>query len=184
MPLFYAPAIMKDKKIDWIEKRIMEGIAKFKIQAVFIDNLHFLIDLEMSQNASLRIGKIIGDLKGIAIKYNIVIFLLAHIKKISYDQKPTISDIRDSSLIAQISDSVMMINRLMINKNEFSNDSDLYIQTHRRTGVMGKIVNLTYRDNQYTELYDEKYNKTIPTDIPDISRRSDFDVSEDQGYRL
>lgn len=115
---------------------------KFDIKAVFIDHLHFLIDLAVTQNASLRIGQIVRTLKKIALKYDIVIFLLCHITK-TQEVIPSIEHLRDSSLIAAESDIVLIIWRIEDNeKKEEFNLSGISIEKSRRTGAWKKKVKL------------------------------------------
>ena len=146
---------MKGRIIPWVESRIWEAKLKYDIKAVFIDHLHFLVDLAKLRNPSLEIGAIVRGIKRIAMAHNIVIFLIAHLTKVKFDQEPTIDTVRDSSFIIQDSDSVLMIYRLQSNnpelEGEFTNRAKLSVQTHRRTGVMGKSVNLILQDGFFVE---------------------------------
>jgi replicative DNA helicase len=42
-PLFYVPARITGNTLLWIEKKIIEAIAKYGTQVVFIDHLHFIV---------------------------------------------------------------------------------------------------------------------------------------------
>src|SRR3990167_2250336 len=112
LPIFYLPQELKGRIIPWVESRIWEAKLKYDIKAVFIDHLHFLVDLAKLRNPSLEIGAIVRGIKRIAMAHNIVIFLIAHLTKVKFDQEPTIDTVRDSSFIIQDSDSVLMIYRL------------------------------------------------------------------------
>ena len=99
MPEFaYLPKQHKGSKLDWLEERIIEGIAKYKTKIVMIDHLHFLLDMKMmSGNTSLFIGGIMRELKRIAIEYQLIIFLVAHTKKtrFSENEMPDLTSLRD-----------------------------------------------------------------------------------------
>ena len=117
---------------------------------VVIDHLGFLLpkkqgyDNQMSSNYSAFLGGICRDLKTLAIKNNLVILLLAHVKK---TDKPTINDIRDSSGIAQESDYVFILERqLMTQKKggdmidmQYSDDTVITLAKNRLTGITPKI---------------------------------------------
>ncbi len=155
LPVFYLPQELKGRILPWIESRIWEAKLKYDIKVVFIDHLHFLVDLAKLRNPSLEIGAIVRGIKRIAMTHNIVIFLIAHLTKLKYEQEPTVNDLRDTSFLGQESDSVLIIQRLKSNspefENEFTNRAKLSVQTHRRTGVMGKSVGLILQDGFFVE---------------------------------
>lgn len=164
IPLFYMPKLLKERALDWLDKKIYEARVKFDVKAVFIDHLHFLIDLAITQNASLRIGQIVRTLKKIALKHEVVIFLLCHVTK-TYEVAPTIDNIRDSSLIAAESDIVLVIWRMEDNeiKNEY-NLSGLLIEKSRRTGAWKKKIHLIKQDDALWETVKDDGKNFRPTD--------------------
>jgi replicative DNA helicase len=147
----YMPMLLKGKSIDWIRDRIQEAKIKYGIRAVFIDHLHFLVDMAKIKNPSLEIGSIVRGLKLIALELNVVIFLVAHSTKIRFDQEPDLDSIRDSSFIPQDADIVLIVWRGRNEAGEFTENNKLKVSKSRRTGVMGKSVILTYRDKLYWE---------------------------------
>lgn len=150
---FYLPATLKRKDLPWIEQRIWEGKIKYDTKAVFIDHLHFLFDLTQLRNPSLQIGTLIRHLKELAIKHNVLIFLICHLTKTKPERLPSIEDLRDSSFIAQESDCVLTIFRLADKgREEYSDQAKLTVQTHRRTGVMRKSTKLIFKDDSFHEL--------------------------------
>lgn len=111
IPEGYFPMIMNDTSLTWIEARILESILKYKTDVVFIDNLYFIVDYLSPKNLTTEIAITMRRLKTMAIKYNITIFLLAHIKK----QDSGIIDrnsIRDSKAVADISSLIISVKRL------------------------------------------------------------------------
>src|SRR3990167_7347576 len=95
LPVFYLPQELKGRILPWLESRIWEAKLKYDIKVVFIDHLHFLVDLAKLRNPSLEIGAIVRGIKRIAIAHNIAIFLIAHLTKVKFDQQPTVDTIRD-----------------------------------------------------------------------------------------
>jgi replicative DNA helicase len=160
MPLFYIPEQGGNTGFDFVERATVDAIKKFGIRAVFIDHLHYIV--EMIPKGNLSQSAVIGDvcrrLKQMAIKYNITVFLIAHTAQPkgedNSNQQPTLSSIRDSSFIAQESDAVYAINR--VKKKGFSseiydNDSWFLILKQRRMGTMGKKIKLSYINNTFVE---------------------------------
>ena len=152
-PLFYIPKQLKGNTMTWLEERIVESIAKFNTKVVFIDHLHYIVDMNArNQNMSLQIGSVMRNLKKIALKYNIVIFIVAHMKHIKMVSSPDLEDLRDSSFIAQEADIVLMMRRNEDDSGEnFLNTADLFIKAHRRTGENGTI-NLIHSRGRFNEI--------------------------------
>lgn len=141
LPYFTLPRQLKGNNLDWIEQRVVESQAKYGTKVVFIDHLHFLVDMSFigqRGNVSLLIGSIMRKLKQIALKRSICIILVAHTRKIAFDREPDLEDIRDSSFISQEADTVLMIWRLK-EKREFNNEARLAVLANRRSGKVGKI---------------------------------------------
>jgi len=115
-----SPRDLNQSSVQFIEEVIVEILSKTAItpKAVFIDHLHYLVNLQDSKNSSLMIGGIVRELKKMAVKYDIPIFLIAHTKKIYQGEEVDLSSIRDSSLIAQEADYVFMVSRIK-KKKEF-----------------------------------------------------------------
>jgi len=161
-PLFYLPRQMKERALNWIEDRILEAKVKYETRIVIIDHLHFLIDLIRMGHPSLEIGTIVRSLKQLAMKYNIVVFLIAHTSMPKGDKPPELEDIRDSSFITQEADAVLVIKRIKLKKSEdegassmYGNDAWISILKHRRMGTIGKKVKVLYKDKRFYEVAKE-----------------------------
>lgn len=149
------PAKMKANTLPWIEDRIQEGIEKFGVKVVMIDHLHYIVDMEKLRNPSLEIGAVLRGLKRIAVKHNIVIFLVAHIGKVDEGKRPTASNMRDSSFLTQEPDTVLMLWRRKDSKKEgILNQTHISIEMSRRTGVFSKKFYLIKEGGLLRELKD------------------------------
>jgi replicative DNA helicase len=156
-PLFYTPKELTERNIEWVEQRIIESKIKYNTKIIFIDHLHYLVPFR-SQRPDLEIGKTMRDLKTLAKRHNVCIVLLCHLKKTQPLEKPSLDDLRDSSFIAQESDTVIMIWRvakLGESGIEIGNDVILSVQANRRTGHTGN-VKMCFSGNHYYE-FDWKY---------------------------
>jgi replicative DNA helicase len=163
--LFFLPQVLADKNLDWIENRIYEAKLKFGVQAVFIDHLHFVVDLA-ANNPSWEVGRVVRYVKKLAVKHNVVIFLLAHLKKVKLENRmPDIDDLRDSSFIAQDSDGVFFMTRSFYEDTDgvkiYGDMSKLTVAVHRESGTMEKSIDLIYKDNKFYEYIDGKNEGTI-----------------------
>ena len=156
LPEFYLPNHLTDKALPWIEDRIIEAKIKYNIKAMFVDHLHFLVDMARLKNASLEIGSIVRQLKTMSIKHNIITFLIAHIGQLSKPRRPTMDDIRDSSFIKSESDIVLMIWRLKDKKTgQFLNEARIGVDKNRREGIVGKTAKVAKIDGYLREVSDE-----------------------------
>lgn len=149
-PLFMLPLVMASTTLKWVEDRIVESILKYKTNVVFIDHLHFLIEIEKLNNPSFQLGAIVIKLKQLALNYNIVIFLICHLTKTDPMKEPTENDIRDSSFIAQYADTVLMIYRPPEN-DPLAENNILKVRKCRRTGARGKGKLLKWANGRLME---------------------------------
>ena len=163
LPLGYLPKSLVSRALLWIERKIVEAIAKYQIKVVFIDHLHYLIDLARMRNPSLEIGSIVRKLKEIALKYELVIFIVAHMTKTKFDEKAGIEDIRDSSFISQEADYVICLQRIAEKQSKrdliergkiYTNQTLLSVEKNRRTGKLGSLK-LILKDEFFEELTED-----------------------------
>lgn len=163
-PLFYTPKTITGNTIKWIEKKIVEGKVKYGSQLFFVDHLHFIVPFT-SDRLDTRIGQTMRELKSLAKAHDVIIVLVAHLKKTNMQVSPTLEDLRDSSFIAQEADTVMMMWRQAKREKGqmiITNNTVVSIQANRRTGNTGN-VKLTFKDGKYTE-YDWVDDDVTDTD--------------------
>lgn len=148
VPIFFMPMELRAKNLKWLEDRILEGVLKYKLSAVFVDHLHFLIDLQKGSNMSLEIGFVMRELKRIALKFNVAFFLLAHTNRIKLEGEPDVDSLRDSAMVGCEADNVLFIWRL----RNTDNQAMIKIAKNRRFGVMGKKVKLQKQGKYLVEV--------------------------------
>ena len=140
-PMFYTPKNVTDNSLKWIEKKIVEGKVKHDSKLFFIDHLHFIIPMT-SERLDTRIGQMMRDLKTIAKQHEVIVVLVAHLKKTNMQVQPSLEDLRDSSFIAQEADTVLMLWREAKrdgNEMVVTNNTMLSVQANRRTGSTGNV---------------------------------------------
>ncbi|NKQ38566.1 MAG: AAA family ATPase [Methanosarcinales archaeon] len=167
--LVYSPIELYERDLKFVEQEIKEGVEEKAIKVVFIDHLHYLIDLKSSLNSSLLIGGIVRELKQMAVRNNVIIFLIAHTKKIYQDEQLSLSSLRDSSFISQESDYVFLVERKKkslkerlenegrAEGTEWTNQTRITLAKNRRTGKMF-FVDFNFQDNKLI-LIDKMYGK-------------------------
>ena len=133
-----------EKKVEWVEKKVIEGLAKHGTRVVFIDHLAMLTSSNhsLNRNYTTELQSIMIGLKEIAVKWRVVLFVNHHIRKIQSDTVPLLSDLKDSSAPAQDSDMTLMIWRTKQKKNgiiEHTNKAIVAVQASRRSGRTGSI---------------------------------------------
>jgi replicative DNA helicase len=143
IPKFLAPKSLADRvTVEWIEERVVEGIAKHNTKLVLLDHLGYINDQGKggefkSENTAYRIGQVMKGLKNIAKKWNVIILLLVHISQHDEGKPPSREDIKNSSDIAQESDMVVLLwrkNSLKKKVRVYENKTMFSIQKNRRTG--------------------------------------------------
>ena len=159
VPSIAIPNKNVESSMDWLKIRILEGISKFGSRIIFIDHLHYLLDLKSLQgvNTSIAIGSMMRELKKFALETETTIFLVSHLAKTKIDENPTIADLRDSSFVAQEADIVMIIWRSKVDDSNspsgfrYTNESFLSIDKNRWNGKLG-YVKLTYNQGRFAEI--------------------------------
>lgn len=148
IPIFLSPRRLAARvTVDWIEERVVEGIAKYDTKIVFIDHLGYVDDFGEDgkyarENHSYRIEMIMKGLKNLAKRWNVIIVLLVHISQSDEGKPPTLQDLKGSSSILQESDMVMMLWRKNEQKKKvrvYSNKTMISILANRRTGKNGSV---------------------------------------------
>lgn len=149
---FFVPKEITNNQIDFIERKIMEGRAKYDIRTIFIDHLSMLYSLDKYSrgNASLELGDIVAKIKAIALRHGVIIFLVAHSKKVEAGQEIFLEDIRDSGHIANLADTVLTVQRVPNDYKEgdrkigqiqeTDNRVRIKVEKNRRKGTRGSLI--------------------------------------------
>lgn len=151
-PLFYTPQNIKGNTIDWIEAKIVESIAKYNTKIIVIDQLDFIVPMN-NDNHALRVGQAMRDLKGLAKKWNVIIFIICHLVKTKMDSQPTLEDLKGSSSIGQEADTVILLWREAKKEKGqviITNNVNISVQANRRTGKTGNIK-MVYDNGKFLE---------------------------------
>lgn len=167
IPHFLAP-VRSDAFVltDWIEERVVEGIAKYDSKMVVIDHLGYIDNNGNDgkwkrENLAYRLGQTMKEVKHIANKWNVLVLLLVHISEGDEGQPPQLKDIGNSSDIKKESDTVIAIWRKNTLKKKIrvsENKTMLSVLANRRFGKNGNVglvfdtdTGSYYEDNSWVE---------------------------------
>lgn len=137
LPDGYTPKSIIDRSLVWIERKVVESIVKYQTKVIFIDNLNGLSEYYSdSRNLAAGVGKLAMDIKNIALRYKVIIVLLVHSGKVA--DKATVSwkNIRDSQLIANACDTIIMVWRVeKVLKGREAKEQGLQYSDYTMAGV-------------------------------------------------
>jgi replicative DNA helicase len=151
-PNAFSPLSMMGGTTQWIEEKIVESIAKYNTKVVIIDHLDFIVPFN-SDNHSLRMAQAMREMKGLAKKWNVVIFLICHLVKTKMDTQPTLEDLRGSASIAQEADTVILMWREAKREGGqmvITNNVNVSVQANRRHGKTGN-VKMIFKEGRFLE---------------------------------
>lgn len=109
----YTPKQMTSGNLEWIQAKIKEGLEKYNTKFVFIDHIDFLTPknkIKSSEQKRMVIRDICMELKTLAIKLKVIIFLISHVKKV-FGRAIEMQDLTESSGIYQLADIVFVVER-------------------------------------------------------------------------
>jgi replicative DNA helicase len=129
---------------DWIEERIVEGIAKHNTKLIMLDHMGYIEagDNYRRENEHLRIEKKLQDLKHLAIKWNVIIVILIQLQQMEEQETPQLRDLKGSSAIRQECDKILFLWRNNAKKGKaraYDNKVLVSLQKNRQTGLNGNV---------------------------------------------
>ena len=153
-PHFFTPRKNEKKTLEWVEKKIIEGKAKYNTNVVFLDHIGFVKDDEQrpGELEATCYERISREIHSLAVKWDVLFFHLGHLTKVGVTQQPDIENIKGSSAMAQEADITMLIWRKTERVNgkvEKGNETNLSIQANRR-GKEGN-VEFIYENGRFLE---------------------------------
>lgn len=100
-------------ELDWqsVDGLVSKFCREFEKGLIVIDHLHYFT--RELDNVAEDLGRITKEFKKNAIRHNVPVILISHVRKGSRNKEADIEDLRGSSLIAQDSDIVLMVGRNM-----------------------------------------------------------------------
>lgn len=153
-------------ELDWkdIDGLIQNAREELGVDLVIIDHLHYFT--RELQNVAEDLGRITKEFKKNAIRYDIPIILISHVRKMGKDEQLSGESLRGSSLIAQDADIVLLVDRdpetnamgVMVDKNR--NRGKTSDRTKDWNGMDEREINTIFLEFNNTKLHD-------PANVPD-----------------
>jgi len=121
----YVPKKIVSGNIEWITEKISKAIEKYGVKFIFIDHIDFLQPKKFTGLDQRRIilKDICQELKELAIEKKVIIFLVAHTKKVQ-GREIEMQDVAESSGIYQLCDLLISVNR----KTEKINNNGILVE--------------------------------------------------------
>lgn len=138
-------------RIDWVEAQLKRAIRDFGVKILVIDNLDFLEVKEGQKvNGEYETMKIvITALAKIAVTYNIILILLAHVRKPSNSagapKRPRMYDISGTSQLDRLCDIGFIVDRDKKDEDTFSDTTTIYLENNRPSGLQRKTTCLYHQ---------------------------------------
>jgi replicative DNA helicase len=160
----FLPLQLKTMSFEWLYDRCVEAKLKHRAQAILIDHLHFLVDMNTKQNMSLNIGAFMRRLKHeIALGLNMAVILIAHQGQPREGTEASFGGMRDSSFIGQESDMTIIVSRRQdLNAVE--------AKEYEMRGV--PWIKVEQLKHQATAAQEDKYSAGLATVKIAVARRS------------
>lgn len=133
--LVYTPKQNTTGNLEWVQEKILEAKQKFGAKFVFIDHVDFLSPKTVRSGEQYRLvlGQICQELKTMAINLGLIIFLMAHVKKVQ-GREIEMQDLAESGSLYKLADVVLGVSRST--KEEYG---------HELVGDMGTLRMLKNR---------------------------------------
>lgn len=115
-------AMIAFQSVDELNWKSIDGLVESFVKdmdkgLIVIDHLHYFT--RSLENVAEDLGRITKEIKKNAIRHNIPIILISHVRKTNSSRDVDIDDLRGSSYVSQDADIVLMINRNADNQKEF-----------------------------------------------------------------
>lgn len=149
IPNGYAPKKNVDNQWSWIEARMLESMVKYGSRVFVIDNVDWL---QKEYGYNQRTDEVMRDLllkiKNFCKQWEVIIFLIAHVKKVPMQDIPQPDDIKDTSAFKQIADMVIILWRKTNEEKvtgtktkapQRTNETLLWVAENRQTGKTGYV---------------------------------------------
>lgn len=145
IPKFLSPEKHAGRvRTDWLEERIVEGIAKYNSKLILIDHLGY-VDPDAKHDRDpepLRIERKLQEIKTIAKRWNVIIIVLIHITQLDEGTPPSLLNLKGSSAIRQECDKVILLWRKNSQKGKirlYQNETLFSLQKNRWSGRNGNV---------------------------------------------
>jgi len=165
----FTPKKLTTGNVEWIQGKIKESIDEHNAKFIFIDHIDFLTPkkiIKTSDQKRMLLGDICKELKTTAMNLDVVIFLIAHVKKVQ-GRSIEMQDIGESSDIFKLADLVLGVQRHISYETVGGQKSEVY----GNSSTMRVLKNRIGSDHPMMDFYMENDiiipAGVIPRDLPE-----------------
>lgn len=164
----YMPYNTDPDTTDWIEKIAVAAQQTLGVKVVFVDHLQMIRSTRAGKNESKadKMEQTVKDLKNLAKRTGLAVVLMAHVRK-TFKKTPDMDDIKDTSGVAQLADSVFIIERMKEANGSgvqeyFAAETRVLLVKNRRTG-MTPVAICEYMNGHFitNQAIQEKYESYL-----------------------
>jgi len=137
----YVPKQLDQDNIGWIQEKIKEGIDKYNTKFIFIDHIDYLTPKKIKKTSDqkrMMLGDICRELKQTAMSLKVVIFLIAHVKKVQ-GRAVEMQDIGESGDIFKLADLVLCVQRHITYEMRGGQKTEVYGTTSTMRTLKNRI---------------------------------------------
>jgi replicative DNA helicase len=140
----FTPKKMKSGNLEWIQQKIIEGVEKFGTKFIFIDHLDFITPKKQTDDQRrIVISDICTELKELAKELRVVIFLIAHVKKVQ-GRAIEMQDISESGATYKIADAVFVVEREVFIEDVGGRKTEVYKTSNGTIRMLKNRIGGTY----------------------------------------
>ena len=149
VPYFLTPALNIENRWGWIQDRAMEAMVKRGSKVFFIDNVDWVgLDKQYDERTDEKYTRLLQDMKNFCKQWGVVIFLVAHVTKMPFEEIPQPDKIKNTSAFKQIADTVLILWRKTTTEKVSGTKTKaplrtsqtlLWVAENRRTGKTGYV---------------------------------------------
>jgi replicative DNA helicase len=161
------------------EETLAYAVADYGVKLVVIDHgLYFQLASTYSSNRSGEVGDLVRALKQTAQTLKVPLLVLWHTKRLEKGRRvPTISDLRESSMVEKDADVVAFVVRDYL-AGTATCGTDAYVHVEKnRTGPVGKaMLEYDVETTRFSEIV--KVDLNTPTTLPAEDAKEDININE------
>lgn len=179
LPRSYTPIETVDNRWEWIQNRMFESMVKYGSRVFLIDNADWL---EKEYGSGQRTDEVVRDmllkLKTFCKQWQVIIILIAHVRKVAFTQIPQPDDIKDTAAFKQIADVVLILWRSTAEETVVgtktkaivrTNKTLLWVAENRQMGTVG-YAQLVFDGKKFVpSLWDDSLEQSQVTNFHDAT---------------
>lgn len=149
VPYFVTPLVNIDNRLEWVQERAIEAMVKKGSRVFVIDNVDWIARSDDPRLRSDEIyKKLLIELKNFCKQWHVIIFLVAHVTKMNFQEIPQPNNVKDTGAFKQIADTMLILWRKTVEEKvegtkskalRRTSETLLWVAENRRVGKTGYV---------------------------------------------